>query len=221
MKKNDWIILVVTGVYSYLFYKEMVGINLSIFTIVLLIFALIKNASLLKNKNWLIVAFLSLIASFSVTYYGNLLSIIASLTSLLVLTGMSASANSSILVASIYGLNSWFLSGIDDINQLPKRFSKDQTPSAKKLMLIGIPILVAFLFFGMYRVSNPIFESLTDKINLDWISMYWIFFTLFGLWLIYGFYNVKYIDDIQRFDEPETLRITNYKHEEWSLWGKP
>ncbi len=220
MKKNDWIILVVTGVYSYLFYKEMLGINLSILTVILLIFALIKNASLLKNRNWLIVAFLSLIASFSVAYYGNLLSIIASLTSLLVLTGMSASANSSILVASIYGLNSWFLSGIDDINQLPKRFSKDQTPSAKKLMLIGIPILVAFLFFGMYRVSNPIFESLTDKINLDWISMYWIFFTLFGLWLIYGFYNVKYIEDLQRFDEPETLRITNYKHEEWSLWGK-
>jgi hypothetical protein len=220
MKKNDWIILVVTGVYSYLFYKEFLGLNVSIFTVVLLIFAVIKNGSLLKNRNWLLVSSLSLIASFSVAYYGNLLSIIASLTSLLVLTGMSASANSSILIASLYGLNSWFLSGIDDINQLPKRFSKSQTPSTKKLMLIGIPIAVAFLFFGMYRVSNPIFELLTDKINLDWISLYWVSFTLFGLWLIYGFYNVKYIEDLQRFDEPETLRITNYKHEEWSLWGK-
>ncbi|MBU3660790.1 MAG: DUF4173 domain-containing protein [Flavobacteriales bacterium] len=220
MKKNDWIILAATGVYSYLFYKEMLGINLSIFTLILLIFAIIQNVSLLRNRNWVIVAFLSLIASISVAYYGNLLSIIATITSLLVLTGMSASAKSSIFIASIYGLNSWFLSGIDDINQLPKRFSKEQTPNSKKLMLIGISIFVAFLFFGMYRVSNPIFESITNKINLDWISIYWISFTLLGLWLIYGFYNVKYIEDLQRFDEPESLKITNYKHEDWSLWGK-
>lgn len=220
MKKNDWIILAATGVYSYLFYKEMLGINLSIFTLILLIFAIIQNVSLLRNRNWVIVAFLSLIASISVAYYGNLLSIIATITSLLVLTGMSASAKSSVFIASIYGLNSWFLSGIDDINQLPKRFSKEQTPNSKKLMLIGVSISVAFLFFGMYRVSNPIFESITNKINLDWISIYWISFTLLGFWLIYGFYNVKYIEDLQRFDEPESLKITNYKHEDWSLWGK-
>jgi hypothetical protein len=220
MKKNDWIILVATGVYSYLFYQETLGLNLSIFTLVLILFALLKDGSLRKNKNWIVVATLSLITSFSVAYYGNSLSIIAVIGSLIVLAGMSLSEKSSVLVALIHGAYSLLVSGIDDLSQLKERFSNEKAPNTKRVLLIGIPIAVAFLFFGMYRVSNPIFEALTDKINLDWISIYWIFFTLVGFWWIYGFFHIKNISELKHFDEPETLSITKKGHEEWSLWGK-
>jgi len=222
MKKNDWIVLGVTGVYSYLFYQESIGLNLSIFTLLLIIMAIVKDKKLLKNRNWLLVSLLSLVASISLAYYGNSLSIIALIFSLLILTGMSISTKSSIIVACFNGFYSWLISGITDLRKLETRLTSDKNkiPCLKRIILIGVPIGIALLFFGLYRVSNPIFEELTNKINLEWISIYWIFFTLIGSWLTYGFFYAKFVEEIKAFDEPDSMTIQNISQKEWTLWGK-
>jgi hypothetical protein len=222
MKKNDWIILVVTGVYSYFFYNEMLGLNLSLFTLVLLIAAIIKDRELLKNRNWMAVAGFSLMASCSLAYFGNMLSILAVEFSLLILAGMSVSRNGSILIAYFHGFYSLIVSCGDDMRFMRDRYRSNSRnlPSQKRLLLIAIPIIISFVFIGLYRASNPIFEAITNKINFDWISFSWIFFTLVGMWAIYGFFNAKFVSVIKDFDEPESMKVDRNQKSEYHLFGK-
>jgi Leucine-rich repeat (LRR) protein len=57
-----------------------------------------------------------------------------------------------------------------------------------RFLLIFIPFVIALLFFFMYQSSNPLFYELTKDISFDFISAQWIFFTLGGLLLMYGFF---------------------------------
>jgi hypothetical protein len=83
------------------------------------------------------------------------------------------------------------------------RFSKYK----KGLLIAIIPFIIMLLFFQLYRSSNPIFESLTNAINFNWISWGWVFFTLLGLLYTYGFYNVKKIDVIELLDDESSYTI--------------
>jgi hypothetical protein len=93
-------------------------------------------------------------------------------------------------------------------------------PSQKRLLLIAITILISFVFIGLYRASNPIFEEITNKINFDWISFSWIFFTMVGMWAIYGFFHAKYVTEVKNFDEPETMKVDRNAKNEFTIWGK-
>lgn len=222
MKKNDWILGSVTALYSFLFYKEGIGVNLTIFTLVLLITSIIKNRYLIKRKNWILVAFGTLCSSMAVVVYGNSLSIFANVLSLIVLTGISFNKNSSIFISFLNGIYTWVSSPVFFIHENRKQqnsqlfFQKNK----RKFIIFLFPIIVVLVFFFMYRSANPIFKSLTDNINLDWISFGWIFFTLLGMLFLYGFFNVKNMEELSQFDEKKSLDILNNSENESIFFGK-
>lgn len=221
MKKNDWILITLTGLYSFLFYGESVGINLSIFTLALILGFILQDIEILKKKNWIIIAFSCVITAFCVSYLGSNLSILANILSLFILVGMSMSSKSSVLFSLIYGTFSLISSPIYAIVDLMNK--KTEGPSVfkykKKIILTTIPVFITILFFLMYKNSNPIFESFAAQINFDWISWGWISFTLIGIIFLYGVIHPKKINKLVRMDEVESLNIDPLKTKELKLFS--
>lgn len=212
MKKNDWILLGSVATYSYLFYNQTAGINSFVFTCIIISLLLIRNTEVLKNKSWLFAALGSIISSLCVTYYGSSLSIISTIISFGLLSGLSINLATSALLTFLFSCYSVVASFVFMIIDTVKRSqNKSETNTAKpfsvKLMLYLVPILIALVFFFMYKAANPVFDNFTKKINLDFITIEWFFFTLGGLFLMYGFFYHKTINYIANKDKnaPNTL----------------
>ena len=78
MKKNDWIYLASVFVYTLLFYKQMMGLNVLVMNIVLLCGLAWKERSVLHNRNWWFAAAGAMISACSMAAYGDVPSICAS-----------------------------------------------------------------------------------------------------------------------------------------------
>src|ERR1022692_2968143 len=98
MKRNDWLLLIAVTFYSFLFYRQSPGINFVIFNLVLLGCLALKNKHAAKSKRWLLVALGCLASSFCIGYYGNLLSVVANIISLSILSTLSMNRNSSVVI---------------------------------------------------------------------------------------------------------------------------
>ena len=200
MKKNDWILLSTTGIYSFLFYGESLGLNLSIFTVICCIGLALLQPTLLKNRNWLMVGFGTLISSLTVTYFGNAFSIFANCTSLLLLVGMTMNRKTSVLFALMYGIVTLAMAPYSIVNDAINRklaTAVDVVKLRRKFVIVFVPIVITLLFFLMYKNSNPLFNEkaiclnplLTalehDFINYGWFSLHdYLQFNKLLLWLV-------------------------------------
>ena len=179
MKKNDWALIISVLLYSILFYKQTAGINFLLFNTALLGLLLYRNKQLLKSKVWLSLAGSAIISSFFIYVYGSSLAIIANIFSLFILSALSVNVRTSFLT----GL---FLS----------------------VFLFIIPLLIAIVFFLFYQNANPLFYDFTKNINLDFISIGWIFFTYSGLLLLYGFFHNGILPFIIEKDQNASLELS-------------
>lgn len=222
MKKNDWLLVVITGIYSFLFYGEMLGLNLGVFTLVLIFTLILKDKKVLENKNWIFVALGCVISSFTVSYYGNLLSMICNLVSTFLLVGISVNQKTGILFALIYGTGSLLSSPFYFAMRLMEKRedSVNKTVFNRKMRLAIFPILITVLFFFIYKNSNSIFASFANKINFNWISWQWLLFTAMASVFLYGLINPKSISTLREIDEVDSLEIKPDTQKELVLWGK-
>jgi hypothetical protein len=224
MKKNDWILVTSALLYSYLFYQQSAGINFLIFTIALLSGLLIKKKELFNSHTWKMAALGSLLSAGCLAYYGSNLALVANLISLSILSGLSMSAKSSVLFSLLFSAYSYVTSLIfmylDWIERKQKESNLSTNGTFKKLLLVGIPVLITVLFFQLYRASNPLFAAFAAKVNFNFISLDWIAFTLGGFLLLYGFYYHKQVTELAAFDENGQVNLTASPHEPFSLFGK-
>ena len=221
MKRNDWILIISVLLYSLLFYQQSAGINFLIFTVILIALLLIKDHLLLKRRKWLIAAAGSLISSFSVAWHGNLLSVIATIISLSILSGLSYNANSPVILSLLFSLYSYFASPVfmilDYIERKVRR--KHSGGNSRKLILVLAPIVVTVIFFFIYRSSNALFNALAGKINLDFISWNWIVFTFWGSILLYGFFCYKRINALAALDDNTSVNLLPVQENKLCFFG--
>ena len=90
----------------------------------------------------------------------------------------------------------------------------------KKVILIGIPILITLIFFFIYRASNALFNDLASKINLDFISWSWVAFTIGGFILLYGFFRPEKIVPLAEWDKNSPGNISPSKEDKLVLFEK-
>jgi len=241
LKTNDWMIAISGLVFGILFYRQDIGINYSLFTLLQLIGLFLISEKEKRNVQWYISFFGGALAVVSVFLYGNLLSALSCFFSIIVLASQTIDNRTSVLISLFNGFLSYF-TGIYhlatslnertssttppiveteagtttptlDLNQeetqQPEEDSK-QDKMFKTVVLFVASLGVAMVFFLLYRSANAQFKELTDKIDLSFISMSWIFFTLLGYYLIYFTYNQKNIKEIQKYDT-ETSNILEDK----------
>lgn len=212
MKKIDWLITIATFVFSYLFYRQITGVNYLIFSLVLSIGYLVLNKDLLKNKNWVLFSTTSLFSSFFIMWHHSDLAVWATICSLLLQSAYALKGNSSVLsngFYAVYSIGGAFVFLI--INIVNRSTTKEENKSPKRGInyLIGLGVfLIVLIFFLIYKNANPLFEKYTEKINLDFISGAWIAFTLLGFLIVYGLIKNQRIKAIDNFEDSLQLSLT-------------
>lgn len=204
MKKNDYLLLIATGAYSFLFYQQNAGINFLLFTITLLVIISVRNSELLKNKKWLWSAALCLVSAVSVFMNSSALSVIANVISLLLLSGISFNTSTSGLFSFLFSCYSVVSAPIymiiDSVKRLQFRNDLSSDKKGYKVIATFLVLLLSILFLNMYKSSNPLFAENTKWINLDFISFNWICFTISGCLLMYAFLYHRVIAPVETWE---------------------
>lgn len=226
MKKNDWLLLLSTAAYSFLFYKQALGVNFFIFSFLLVAFLLIRNTQLIKSPAWCLVAAGTIFSGWGIFMYGTLLTFCSNFVSLSILAAISINTKSSVLFSLIYSLFSYLTSigfmVVDFIARKQKKLNGLKINFGSKILIyVGI-FIVILVFFLLYRQSNALFKDFTKYINFDFISWTWVFFTLIGFILLYGFFYPKNIEPMVQYDinTPENLNKENILSKVNKIFGK-
>ncbi len=221
MKTNDYLLLSATGAYSFLFYQQNAGINFLLFTIILLAILVIKNKKLLSYKKWVWSAILCLLSAVCVFVHSSALSIIGNIFSLLLLSAVSFNVATSSLFSFAFSVYSVMSSVVYIIIDTIKRFQPKQNESDNKrgykALATVIVVLLSVLFFSMYQNSNPLFAENTKWINLDFISIGWVFFTIAGFIFMYAFLYHRTIKPIETWENNLPLTNSSFEQNEQTI----
>lgn len=226
MKRNDVPILVATAAWSFLFYRQSAGINYFIFDILLIILLLVRDAALLRRLTFIAAAAGCIVSSFFVFWYGTTLPYVANVISLVALAGFSMDPESSFIIAWLQSFFSMccvviFMASDFIMRITSPRENSTESRAIQKVLLAIIPVVIFFVFFFIYRESNPIFDQLASRINFDWLSAGWVLFTIGGFLLMYGFFRQRIADSIQRHDHttPDDLAVITEEQDSFSQFA--
>lgn len=198
------IIILSSLVFSTLFYSQNIGLNLSIFSILTLIVLIISNTNKFKNKATIIYALLYLVTAAIVFFQHTTLSIITNCVVFFTLIGSITEAKSSIFVNwlnGVYTTVAGFFHRSFDFNK------KEAKPILKKdidfihwIKLIGIPLVFIIVFILLYKNGNSVFNDLISQINLKFINMQWILFSVLGYFIFSNIINPVEVEHTTKLD---------------------
>lgn len=221
MKTNDYLLLAATGAYSFLFYQQNAGINFLLFNIVLLIILVVKNKKLLSYNKWIWSAVLCLLSAICVFVHSSALSIIGNILSLLLLSAVSFNVATSSLFSFAFSCYSVLTSIafviIDSISRFQSKNESSVSKKGYKVLATIIVLVLSLLFFSMYKNSNPLFAENTKWINLDFISIGWIVFSIGGFLLMYAFLYHRTIKPIETWENKLPLLNTPFEENESTI----
>jgi hypothetical protein len=199
------IILIIPSIlFSLLFYKQSLGLNYSLFSILVIGLLVIYNFEKFKHKETSLYASFYLIASSFVFVYNSTLTILASTIVFFVLLGSLTSSKSSLYIKLINGFYSTIASSF--VNYYNHLLEETEAVKKRKInylywfKMIGIPIVVLVVFIILYRSANPYFDEIVSRIDLSFINLQWILFTLIGYLLLLNINNPQKIQPITETD---------------------
>jgi hypothetical protein len=212
-KKTDWIILACLAVYSFLFWEQDAGLNFFLFSSMLIAGQLFNDRSLLRNRVWRVAAAGALISSFCVFWHSYGVCVFANIISLLLAGSVVVNSKNSWFGAIGLGmLNAFtavafiFIEFINRMNRIDGDHDRPKTKLKRAVLLICI-LIVAGVFFSLYRGSSILFESFTNKIDLSFISIGWCIFMAIGAVLLFAFFNQQTFDPFTSWDRKQAMQL--------------
>ena len=181
------VIIIVSFLFSILFYDTSIGLNLSIFSLVTVVFLIICNTEKFKSKTILLHTFAYVLSAVFVFINHSSLAIIANCAAFFAFVGTVSNSSSSIYVQWFNGIYTtvagFFHRNFDVKEDTQKVDWKKDIDIVHWAKLIGIPLGFIIIFILLYKNGNPIFNDLVSKINFDFVNMQWILFTVLGYYL--------------------------------------
>ena len=195
---KNLITLISAILFSTLFYKQNIGLNLSLFSIITIVILTLKNNQIFKNKSTTFIAISYLITAIFVFMYKSNLAIITNIIAFMTFIGSVSEHKSSIYVKWVNGIYtvivSYFSMRFDKENSGADKVRKEKINYTYWLKIIGIPSVILIIFINLYRNGNPMFDELISKIDFSFINFQWILFTALGYYLFYNISNPIQID---------------------------
>jgi hypothetical protein len=225
--KNKTILLCGSiAAYCSFFYDQYAGINVVLFTAVLIGVLLAMDKTLLYNRSWVLVASGAVITGISALLYGHALACIGNVISLLVLANLSIEKNASMFFAFLQSCFSFFAVPIVRLtNAINRYMSEEDEKIANKNALFSmgnflkffIPVVILLVFFFVYKASNPVFSAFVKNINFE-ISWSFIWFLMTGSYLVYIFFNQYAFEPLLHSDKTKLNQLQGINDKERSLF---
>lgn len=219
MKKLKIVLLsIVTISFNILFYEQGIGLNVLVFHLISITTMISLSKVKLTNKNIILLLTTSTISAVSCFYYGDAGSLIIYNLNLIPLTAIILNPNLSIFTTVIAGVSSL---SISLIYSLSKEQPKDQTEDEKKktdlfLLIVTIPIILLFII--IYAFSNPVVASYIKQINLNFISLKWIMFTLLSSYVLFGLIYGYSLKSLNKWDKNQAINYNSNQSNSASLF---
>lgn len=189
---KNLITLISAILFSTLFYKQDIGLNLVLFSILTCTVLLIKNIEIIRHRDVLFKMIAYLITAVMVFFYNSTLAILANIISFITLIGSVSHPKTSIYINwlnGIYTSIASYFSNLYDKAFIAKENSPKKTINYLQwLKIIGIPSVFILIFISLYRNGNPVFDELIGRIDFSIINVQWVIFTFLGYFL---FYNIS------------------------------
>lgn len=216
------LILFGSVLWTLLFFEQNLGLNIFLFSILILIGQFLLRKKMLLTIGNSIYTVGLFISSFFVFYYGSVFPTVMFILTLIFISTIHYPEKISILtrpfLAAISCLNFWLVKWVEKLDLTPAKIKEEikenetENPNfiLKYTLLIGFSILTILLFFFLYRESNEIFRELTDRIDID-IFPQLLGFTLLGILVLNLIFNTEYFQ--QWSDYEMNISDTSKKNE--------
>lgn len=200
------ILLTISILLSIFLYQKSLGINIIITSILVYSSIFIYKREAFRNTIVKVISVLFLIASILVFSIQSTLSIINYFVTLFVFIGYVSTQKASIYISFLNGVFSFIIAMF--IRLLEKKDSPSTEQSDKKtkidyaylIKLIGLPLLLIIVFTCLYKNASPVFNDLINKIDLSFINIGWILFTLIGYYILNNVTNPIQLEPITKID---------------------
>lgn len=210
MKKYH-IILVCSLIFTLLFYKEALGVNLSIFGVILTLLISYFFQDRFVGRSHLALVVTSILSAFAFAWYGDFVSFLALTLSVLFL--QFKTQDPELKTIQVFPLI--FLNGITSIGRififsqwLPER--KIHNNFAKKMVaFVIIPVIFLGLFFIVYSFGSNHFSSLFTDYTLDIDILQLILIGILGFYISFSFWNYWVPDVCYEFNPKLNNEFTN------------
>jgi len=188
------IILIIGALlFSTFFYKQDIGLNLLLFTLLTITILAITNFSSFNNRKVLFNVVTYLITGIGIFLHNSNLVIIANIISFITLVGSISEYKSSIYIKWLNGLYTTIVAAFshyfDSLTSEIENVQKKKIDILYWSKIIGIPVVIIIIFISLYRNGNPLFDGIISKIDLSFINLQWILLAAMGYYL---FYNITH-----------------------------
>ena len=190
--------------FSTLFHKQGIGLNLSVFSLLALALIIAFNKTAFKHKSTIAYGALYIITAVSVFIYNNSLSIIANTVAFFTLVGQVSEQNSSIYINWINGLYSsaagFFQRNFSVNEKEEKVVSKKDIDYFHLFKIIGVPLILVIIFISLYKNGNPVFNDLINSIDFGFINFQWVLVAFCGYYLLSNITQPVIVDPATAID---------------------
>lgn len=213
--------LIAALIFSTIFYKQSIGLNLLIFTTLTISILLLNNYNSFKNKQTLLFSICYLITGLTVFFYNYNLSIIANLVGFITLVGSITEEKTSIYIKWLNGIYSIIVSYFSTCFE--KKISNTTTSENRKtnflylLKILTPSIIIIIVFISLYRKGNPMFDKLISSVDLSFINFQWILLSILGYYLFNNITNPIRIEPATELDLKTGNILNNNSLKETSI----
>ncbi len=176
------------ALFSTLFYKQDLGLNLSLFSLLTILILAINRKDAFSNRVVIIKSLAYLVTGIAVFFYKSNLAITANVVSFFILVGSISEHKASIYVN---WLNGCYTTIAAFFHRCYEQFHRKEDTGTKRkidyihwLKIIGIPMVVLIIFISLYKNGNPMFNDLISQIDFSFINLQWLLFGLLGYYLL-------------------------------------
>ena len=201
--------LIAAILFSLLFFRLHIGLNMLLFSVLTTVILAVLYPNKFKNIKTIGFALFFLLSSLTIFFYNSSLAIMASVISFFILLGTVVESKSSIYVQILNGLYttiaSVFIIEFERFQEESSAVKKREINYLYWLKMIGIPLVFVSVFILLYRSANPYFDEIINKIDVSFINIQWLLFTVMGYFLMINITNPVVIETVTSQD----LKIPN------------
>lgn len=195
-------------VFSFLFYSKQFGLNLVLISIFV---SLLLIPSFKGKSSWgyyLAYIFTALMVFMDPSGF----KIFIHFMTFVILIGKQISLKNSLYISWFTGLVNMVIASIFHLNIYLKNPNGEKRKLSPKTINyikgISLAFVLILIFSILYQHANPVFENLVAQINLDFISVPWVFFTLSGYFIFLHILRPYYPKNLLELDLAQKNSLT-------------